>query len=80
MSPTLASTRPLRVVRLKRLIEKIGVSRSTIYNKINPKSPYFDASFPKPISLGPSSIGWIESQVDAWIVKKNGDSALSTES
>ncbi|RAS17580.1 AlpA family transcriptional regulator [Microvirgula sp. AG722] len=57
----------LSILRRKQLESRIGLSRSTIYDKINPKSPCYDATFPKPISLGAEAVGWIESEVNAWI-------------
>ena len=59
-----------RILRLKEVMAKIGLSKSTIYDRLNPKSPRYDASFPKPIKLGSSkggSIGWLEADVDNWI-------------
>ncbi|MBM3117888.1 helix-turn-helix transcriptional regulator [Jeongeupia naejangsanensis] len=44
-----------------------GLSRSAIYDRINPKSPYFDPTFPHPIRLGGNSVGWLESEVQDWI-------------
>ena len=43
------------------------LSRSTIYDRINPRSPLHDATFPKPIRLGAGAIGWIESEVEGWL-------------
>lgn len=57
----------LSILRRKQLESRIGLSRSAIYDKINPKSPRYDATFPKPISLGTEAVGWIESEVSAWI-------------
>lgn len=59
-----------RVLRIKRLKEKTGLSGSSLYNKLNPRSKYFDETFPKPIRLGTSSVGWIESEVDSWIASR----------
>lgn len=59
-----------KVLRMKTMTEKTGVSRSSAYNKINPASKYFDPSFPKPIRLGAHSIGWRESELDAWIASR----------
>jgi prophage regulatory protein len=56
-----------RVIRLPEIKAQTGQSRSTIYDKLNPKSPRYDATFPKPIKLGARSIGWIEAEVQAWI-------------
>jgi len=57
----------INILRLKHLKEKTGISRSTVYNKMNPDSKYYDAEFPRPIRLGGSSVGWRESDVDAWL-------------
>ncbi|HDR9759511.1 TPA: AlpA family phage regulatory protein [Burkholderia cepacia] len=59
-----------RILRIKRLKDKTGLSRSTVYNKMNPDSKYYDAEFPKSIRLGDSSVGWRESDVDAWLVTR----------
>ncbi|MGL6356371.1 helix-turn-helix transcriptional regulator [Aeromonas veronii] len=56
-----------RVIRLKELTRLIGLSRSTIYDRMNPKSKRFDPSFPRPIKLGLASVGWYLSEVMAWI-------------
>jgi len=40
---------------------RTGLSRSTIYAAIE------KGSFPRPISLGPRAVGWIEEEIDAWI-------------
>ena len=65
------TTRSLQVIlRLKRMKEKTGISGSSIYNKLNPRSKYYDATFPRPIRLGASSVGWKESDVDAWIASR----------
>ena len=55
------------IIRRTRLEEKTGLSRSAIYDRMNPDSPRYDPSFPRPISLGGGSVGWIEAEVDAWI-------------
>jgi prophage regulatory protein len=57
---------------LRRVVveQRLGFSRSTIYSRINPKSPHYDATFPKPIAMGNGSnppVGWIESEIDAWL-------------
>ena len=55
------------IVRRRQLETRLGLSRSTIYDKINPKSPRYDASFPKPIQLGGAAVGWLVHEVDAWL-------------
>jgi prophage regulatory protein len=58
----------LSILRRRDLEDRLKLSRSTIYDKINPSSPRFDATFPKPIRLGNgSAVGWIEGEVEAWV-------------
>ena len=58
---------PIRIIRLRELMLRVGLSRSTIYDRINPRSARYDENFPKPIKIGMSAIGWVESSVDQWI-------------
>lgn len=47
----------LRVIRINELAKKLAIGKSTIYDWLNPKSPRYDETFPKPIKLGASSVG-----------------------
>jgi prophage regulatory protein len=58
---------PIIIRRRKQVESDIGLSRSAIYNRMDPASKYFDPSFPKPIQLGGNSVGWIDSEVQAWL-------------
>ena len=67
------STQPVfhpRIVRLKELSERIGLGRSTIYDRMDAQSPRYDATFPKPIKLGAAAIGWIDSEITTWIERR----------
>lgn len=61
----------LTILRRKQLEARIGLSRSTIYSRINPSSSSYDPTFPKPVELGQGMlkppVGWIEAEVDAWL-------------
>lgn len=58
----------LTILRRHDLEARLKLSRSTIYDKINPDSPRYDATFPKPIRLGNgSAVGWIEDEVEIWL-------------
>jgi len=59
-----------RIVRLKQLTERIGLGRSTIYDRMDVQSPRYDATFPKPIKLGAAAIGWIDSEITTWIEQR----------
>jgi prophage regulatory protein len=59
-----------RILRLKQLTERIGLGRSTIYDRMDSQSPRYDATFPKPIKLGAAAIGWIDSEITTWIEQR----------
>lgn len=56
-----------RLLRRKQIEDLFGISRSTIYARLDPKSKQHDPAFPKPINLSPSSIAWVESEAQAYI-------------
>lgn len=60
-----------RIIRMRQLTEMISVSRSTIYDWMNPKSPRYNSDFPVPRRLSKSlksgACGWIESEVLHWL-------------
>ncbi|WP_374657185.1 helix-turn-helix transcriptional regulator [Inhella sp.] len=61
---------PAQIIRLAPLTKILQVSRSTVYGMLNKDSCQYQPSFPKPISLGLSSRGWLLSEVNAWIASK----------
>lgn len=65
-----AAQAAVRFIRLPELKDMIGIGRSTIYNKLNPKSKQFDPTFPKPRSLGANTVAWLESEVLAWMLAR----------
>lgn len=65
--PERALCDPKCVIRLKTLLEMLGVSRSTVYLRINPRSKYYDPIFPKSIPLGMKAKGWVLEDVHAYI-------------
>ncbi len=50
-----------RILRLTDVKARIGLSRSTIYAHVK------EGLFPRHISLGARCVGWVESEIDAWI-------------
>lgn len=64
----------LRILRMRQLRERLGLSTSTIYDRLNPMSPRYDFSFPRPIKLGASAVGWIEEDVCRWIESRIAES------
>ena len=59
-----------KIFNIKSVIEITALSRSTIYELINPKSKYYDPSFPKPLHLTQNRIGWLSKDIYAWLELK----------
>jgi len=60
------------ILRLPAVKARTGLSRSTIYLRIS------EGSFPKPVSLGGRAVGWIDSEVDAWLADRVAESRDAT--
>ena len=52
---------PDRIIRLKTVLDRTGLSRSTIYRKIA------EGTFPAQIKISVNGAGWRESDVNRWI-------------
>lgn len=50
-----------RYLRIADVLEKTGLSRRTIYRKMD------NGTFPKSVKLSDSAVGWPEEQVSAWL-------------
>lgn len=59
-----------RILNINAVIELTALSRSTIYELINPKSKYYDVSFPKPIRLTEVRVGWVSQEIYDWLESK----------
>ncbi|MCW1936852.1 AlpA family transcriptional regulator [Pseudomonas sp. MDMC_285] len=51
-------------MRLKAVIDATGLARSTVYKYVA------QGSFPKPIPLGDRCVGWLEGEVQDWILAR----------
>jgi len=60
----------MRLIKLKEVIEKTSLGRSTIYEFMT------KGTFPKQVSLGAKSVAWLESEVDDWIMERIGEREL----
>jgi prophage regulatory protein len=54
-------SRPQKILRLPQVRERTGLSTSSVYAKIA------EGNFPKQVSLGVHSVGWVEGEIDAYI-------------
>ncbi|WP_109809642.1 AlpA family phage regulatory protein [Sphingosinithalassobacter portus] len=49
------------IIRLKQVVFRVGLSRSTIYEMIA------KGRFPRPTKLGKRAVGWRASVIDSWL-------------
>lgn len=52
------------ILRLPDVKKRTGLSRSSIYLRIA------NQEFPRPVSLGGRAVGWVEADVERWLVQK----------
>jgi len=52
---------PDRIIRLKTVLSRTGLSRSTIYRKIT------EGTFPAQIKISVNGSGWRESDINRWV-------------
>ena len=50
-----------RFLRAPEVVQRTGMSRATIYNKI------YTGTFPKQIPIGANMVVWLESDVQKWM-------------
>lgn len=61
----------LTILRRKQVEKRTGLPRSSIYAKLDPNSPAtFDPTFPKQIAIGARAVGWLESEIEAWLARR----------
>lgn len=56
-----------QIIKIKEVIAVTGISRSVIYEKLNPQSKCYDSTFPKLIKLSVNYVGWSAIEVNRWI-------------
>jgi prophage regulatory protein len=57
---------PNRIIRLKTVLSRTGLSRSTIYRKIA------EGTFPAQLKISTNGTGWHESDINRWIADPVG--------
>ena len=53
-----------KILRLPTVMGRTGLTRSMVYALIK------DSQFPHSINLGPRAVGWLESEINAWIASR----------
>ncbi|MBU0825423.1 MAG: AlpA family transcriptional regulator [Alphaproteobacteria bacterium] len=62
---------PDRILRMKTVLVRTGLSKSTLYRRIA------EGTFPSQIKIGEQSTGWYESEVNRWVANPSGYRAPS---
>jgi prophage regulatory protein len=57
---------PERIIRLRTVLDRTGLSRSTLYRKIA------DGTFPAQLRISIQGAGWRESDIDRWVSEPEG--------
>ena len=52
------------ILRLPQVKDRTGLSRSTIYLRMQ------EGAFPQPINIGARAVGWLSSEVDEWLSER----------
>lgn len=58
---------PRKVQRFQWVKVTTGSGGSTIYDRMDPNSPRYDPTFPRPIRIGLRAVGWFEDEILAWV-------------
>ena len=66
-----------QILNIKQLVEITGLSRATIYSLLDPKSKYYDVSFPQQIHLSSNRVGWVAHEINMWIAQKISERKVS---
>ncbi|MGT4070882.1 UNVERIFIED_CONTAM: AlpA family phage regulatory protein [Aeromonas hydrophila] len=57
----------LQIIRLKTLVQLLGISRSTFYMWINPRAKQFKPNFPAKIKISARCVGWRLREIEQWM-------------
>jgi prophage regulatory protein len=52
------------ILRRNSVCERVGISGTTLFRWVRA------GLFPKPLRLGPNTVGWLEADIDAWLESK----------
>jgi len=75
MSPAVAatSTQEIRIIRHDRVCEKLRLSSAKLFDMVA------RGQFPRPFTIVPGgrAVGWLEADVDAWILARRAEQVAS---
>lgn len=56
-------------LRIKDVCKLIGLSKSTVWNKLDPDSKYYDPDFPSQIRISRKAVAWDKNELIDWMNK-----------
>ena len=59
-----------KIIRVPEVLSKSGISRSTLARFVK-----YDKNFPRPFKIGERSTGFLESEVDQWILGRRAEAS-----
>lgn len=54
----------MKILRIKEVIEKTSIGRTKLYEMMDA------GEFPRSVKLGARSVGWVDAEVDEWIMSR----------
>lgn len=57
---------PDRIIRMKTVLARTGLSKSTVYRKIA------EGTFPRQVRISANGAGWHESEINRWVADPVG--------
>ena len=60
----LAEFKSIKLLSRIEVMQRLNIGKSTMDNRINPNSKYYDPEFPKPVGDGRRKKSWVESEVN----------------
>lgn len=61
-----SNARGHRLLRRTDVQERLSIGRTTLYGRLDPRSPRYDPAFPRPVRMG-SSIAFVEREIDEYV-------------
>lgn len=66
------------LIRLPDLMARTGLSRTAVYDRLDPKSSRHDPDFPRPVPIGARAVAWSAQEIEAWITTRKSQRAVAS--
>lgn len=61
------------ILRMPQVVARLGLSRSSIYAFMDPKSRSYIPTFPRPVRISTHAIGWVEGEIAQYVEERAKD-------